>query len=66
MNRLSHRDLRGALRFLAACDAAAGLQTFALSVSSALPALIAAMSRFFALAPFPVSDTTTFGELVKQ
>jgi DNA-binding CsgD family transcriptional regulator len=50
MNRLSHGDLRGALRFLAACDAAGGLQTFALSVTSALPALIPAEVTVFALA----------------
>jgi hypothetical protein len=54
MNPLSHRDLRGALRFLAACDAAAGLQTFALSISSALPALIPADVTVFALADLRV------------
>jgi DNA-binding CsgD family transcriptional regulator len=40
MPRLTHRDLRAALRFLAACDAGSGLEAFAASVTTALPALI--------------------------
>jgi DNA-binding CsgD family transcriptional regulator len=40
MPRLTHSDLRAALRFLAACDAGSGLHAFARSVTAALPAVI--------------------------
>ena len=50
MPRLTHGDLRGVLRFLAACDAGSGLQAFASSVTTAMPGLIPA-------------DVTVFGML---
>jgi DNA-binding CsgD family transcriptional regulator len=50
MHRLAHRDLSGALRFLSACDPSCGLQAFATSVTSALPALIPADVAVFGMA----------------
>jgi hypothetical protein len=50
MNRLTHRDLRGALHFLSACDAGSGLQAFGVSVAEALPKLISCDVAVFALA----------------
>jgi DNA-binding CsgD family transcriptional regulator len=49
MPRLTHRDLRGVLRFLAACDVASGLEAFASSVTTALPALIPADVTVFGM-----------------
>lgn len=50
MNRLTHRDLRGAFHFLSACDAGSGLQAFGVSVAEALPKLISCDVAVFALA----------------
>src|SRR5262245_6247539 len=50
MHRLTHRDLAGALQFLASCDVSGGLQQFAASVTRALPALISADVTVFAMA----------------
>lgn len=50
MQRLTHRDLRGAVHFLASCDAAGGLHEFGVSVANGLPALIPADVTVFALA----------------
>ena len=50
MYRLTHRDLRGALHFLSACDAGGGLQAFGVSVADALPKLISCDVAVFALA----------------
>ena len=49
MPRLTHGDLRGVLRFLAACDAGSGLQAFASSVTAALPGLIPADATVFGM-----------------
>jgi len=50
MQRLTHRDLRRAVDFLASCDAAGGLHDFAVSVANGLPALIPSDVTVFALA----------------
>ncbi len=50
MLRLTHSDLRAALRFLAACDAGSGLHAYARSVVGALPALIPCDVAVFGLA----------------
>jgi hypothetical protein len=48
MQRLSHRDFHAALRFLASCDASAGLHGFAVSVANALSPLIPSGATVFA------------------
>jgi DNA-binding CsgD family transcriptional regulator len=40
MHRLTHSDVQQAFRFVAACNASAGLHAFAASVTAALPAVI--------------------------
>src|SRR5215510_7031234 len=50
MHRLTHRDLAGALQFLASCDVSGGLQQFGASVTRALPTLISADVTVFAMA----------------
>jgi DNA-binding CsgD family transcriptional regulator len=49
MPRLAARDLRAALRFLAACDVGRGFEGFAASVTAALPALIPSDVAVFGL-----------------
>lgn len=50
MYRLTHSDARRAFHFLAACDASAGFQAFAASVTAGLPSCIAADVTVFAAA----------------
>jgi DNA-binding NarL/FixJ family response regulator len=50
MLRLTARDLREALRFLAGCDGASGVQAFAASVTAALPAVIPCDVAVFGMA----------------
>src|SRR5262245_39226650 len=50
MHRLGPRDLSGALRFISACDPSCGVQAFATSVTSGLPALIPADVATFGMA----------------
>jgi hypothetical protein len=50
MHRLSHADVQHGFRFVAACDASAGLQAFAASVTAALPSLIPADVAVFGMA----------------
>jgi DNA-binding CsgD family transcriptional regulator len=50
MHRLTPSDVDKAFRFVSACDASAGLQTFATSVTAAFPSLIPADVAVFATA----------------